>query len=95
MKIIAATNEGYLIEANVTEVAQLKGFRNAGDMERNRFKLAVGVTIEPIKFVRGMSKEHLGSIVNELEGAIRQVNEAQKVAEGMNIFETIKEVSND
>ena len=101
MKIIATTGDGFLIEASALEIAQLRGFRNLGDMERNRSKIVVGGTVDvtalntTAEYLRGVSDNELQRVAHDLEGVIKNINGVRDVVNSLNIFETIKEVSDE
>ena len=101
MKIIAKSENGFLIDATPLEIAQLRGFRNLGAMERERSTIKVGGTVDvtalntTAEYLRGVSNDQLQRVTHDLEGIIKNINGVRDVVDSLNIFETIKEVAND
>jgi len=97
MKIIAGTNDGYIMEVSNNEVAQIMGFRGAHDINfRNRLpeiddNISIDDTATISQYVRNLDKDQLQVIKHDLEGVIKNIEGAMKKVQAMNLFETIKE----
>lgn len=98
MKIIAGTNDGYIMEVSSNEVAKVLGFSGAYESGFKRVLPEIGdnISIDDIgvisKYVRNLDKDQLQVIKHDLEGVIKNIDGAMKKVQSMNLFETIKEV---
>ena len=101
MKIIASTDNGFLIEATEDEIALVLGFQGQYDSNFKRSTLKIGTLIEVKKFnatasfVRNMDTNRLTSLRSSLTCAIEEVDDAIENVEAMKLFELIKEVGDD
>lgn len=99
MKVIAKIDgDRVLCEVNVDEVALLNGFKTRysdGFGSGNYLSVGSEFNLEKLvatsQFVRSMRPQILKQAKNELEGAIRQIDEAADIVSKLEIFNTLKE----
>ena len=98
MKIIAGTNDGYIMEVSTDEVAKLLGFRGSydSDFKRSMPEIDDNINIDDTatisNYVRNLDTNQLQVIKHDLQSAIKNIDGAVKKVQSMNLFETIKEV---
>ena len=101
MKIIAETDKGYMLDASADEIAKLLGYRGTydSDFRQGSIKLGNDIDVGAIgtisSYVKNLDKNELQSIKHNLEGVIKNIDGAMDKVQSMNLFETIKEVSNE
>lgn len=96
MKIIATINSStYLCEITTTELALLRGFKNASDPLFNEkwrgineeFDITKG--INTLDTVRNLDRDRIQLVITKLQLLVSSMTEIKDVVDGLNLFDTL------
>lgn len=96
MKIIAKTNRGFLIDCDRGEIAFILGFDGTHNTEFQNLKLEIGTALEVRKinevsaFVRGLDKDKLKYLRENLQKTLDAINEATDTVHSLTLFDKLK-----
>ncbi len=96
MKIIAKTDDGFMLEADRAELALMVGLDSPYSEEFKKLKLNIGNELEIRKinetseFVRSLDKNKLQSLRDDLSRIIDRLDDAGETVQALTLFDKLK-----
>ena len=102
MKIIAKTDNGFLLEASRNEIAQLMGFKDGWDKGFDKEwksdvlgnlnkQFDIDKVVETANYVRTLDRQTLLNTQHRFERLAKEVEDVRNEVSKLNLFDTLKE----